>query len=64
MKKNEGAVDRGVRVVVGLVLLSLTVVGPKTPWGYVGLVPLVTGAIGFCPLYGLLRLKTTAAEQK
>jgi len=64
MKKNEGAVDRGVRVVVGLVLLSLTVVGPKTPWGYVGLVPLVTGAIAFCPLYGLLRLKTTAAEQK
>lgn len=48
---NEGTVDRAVRVVVGVVLLSLTVVGPRTGWGLVGLAPLLTGLTGFCPLY-------------
>ena len=58
---NEGTIDRAIRVALGLALLSLTVVGPHTLWGLVGLVPLATGAIGFCPLYRLLGLKTRAA---
>lgn len=55
---NEGTIDRVVRVVAGLALLSLTVVGPKTMWGLVGLVPLITGSFGSCPLYTVLGLST------
>ncbi|ANP45069.1 YgaP family membrane protein [Candidatus Viadribacter manganicus] len=58
MKANEGGLDRMLRVVVGIGLLSLTVVGPQTPWGYVGLVPLLTGLVGFCPLYAVLGFNT------
>jgi Protein of unknown function (DUF2892) len=50
---NEGTIDRAVRIVLGLGLLSLAFVGPQSPLGYVGLVPLATGLIGFCPLYRL-----------
>ena len=58
MEKNEGTVDRIVRVCLGLVLLSLTFVGPQTLWGLVGLIPLITGAVGFCPLYKIIGLNT------
>jgi hypothetical protein len=63
---NEGTIDRAVRVALGLTLLSLTIVGPHSLWGLIGLVPLATGAIGFCPLYRLVGLKTskTAATAK
>ena len=56
--RNEHTLDRILRIVVGLGLLALTVAGPQTPWGYVGLVPLVTGLVGSCPLYTLLGLST------
>ncbi len=56
--KNEGAVDRIIRVVIGLVILSLTITGPQSMWGLVGLVPLITGLIGFCPLYKILGLNS------
>ncbi len=59
---NEGTLDRAIRVVLGAVLLSLTVVGPKSLWGLVGIVPLVTGLAGFCPLYRLVGLSTAAAS--
>ncbi len=62
MKINEGAVDRILRLVVGLGILSLTVVGPKTLWGLVGIVPVLTGAIGYCPLYSLIGIRTCAAQ--
>jgi hypothetical protein len=62
--KNEGAVDRIVRVVVGLAVLSLVFIGPQTAWGYVGLVPLVTGLVGFCPLYRLMNFSTCPLNQK
>ena len=55
---NEGFADRLIRVVVGLVLLSLVFVGPQTPWGWLGLVPLVTGLVGFCPLYRIVGINT------
>lgn len=59
MMKNEGSIDRAVRVVLGLGLLSLTVFGPQTLWGLLGLVPLATGTLGFCPAYKLIGLSTT-----
>jgi Protein of unknown function (DUF2892) len=58
MKSNLGMLDRSIRIVVGIVLLSLAFVGPQTPWGYVGLVPLLTGIVGFCPAYCPLGLST------
>lgn len=62
MKVNEGSLDRAVRVVAGLVLLSIAFVGPQTPWGYIGIVPLVTGLVGFCPLYSVLGIKTCKVD--
>lgn len=56
--QNEGILDRAVRVIVGLVLLALVFFGPKTPWGWIGIIPLATGLIGWCPLYTLLGFRT------
>jgi len=64
MKPNEGTIDRVLRVVVGLGILSLAFVGPQTPWGYVGLVPLATGLIGFCPLYAMLGIRTCSVKAR
>lgn len=61
---NEGAVDRTVRIVLGLALLSLTLFGPKTIYGLVGVVPLLTGAIGFCPLYRVLGVNTCPTARR
>ncbi|QQP92414.1 DUF2892 domain-containing protein [Skermanella sp. TT6] len=53
-----GMIDRALRVVAGLLLISLVFVGPQTPWGWIGLVPLLTAFIGFCPAYTLLGIRT------
>lgn len=58
MQANVGGVDRILRIVVGLALISLVFIGPKTMWGLVGLVPLATGLFRFCPAYGLFGLNT------
>ncbi len=58
MSINEGGIDRILRIVVGLVLIALVFVGPKTPWGWIGIVPLLTGLIGWCPAYLLFGIKT------
>jgi hypothetical protein len=58
MPRNEGSTDRILRLIAGLVLITLVFVGPKTPWGWVGLVPLLTGMIGWCPAYTLLGINT------
>lgn len=58
MKKNIHPVERAVRVVVGLGLASLAFVGPANPWFLLGLVPLATGLIGWCPPYALLGIST------
>ena len=63
MKRNTAGWDRGVRIVLGLGLLSLTVVGPQTWLGLLGLVPLVTGLWGFCPLYRVFGLSTCPAPK-
>lgn len=56
--KNTGTIDRVLRIVVGLALISLVFIGPMTPWGWIGVVPLVTGLIGWCPAYTLFGIKT------
>lgn len=58
LPKNVGSIDRGLRIVLGLALLAIVFVGPKTPWGWIGLVPLLTAFVGSCPLYTLLGLRT------
>ncbi|MBS0385147.1 MAG: DUF2892 domain-containing protein [Proteobacteria bacterium] len=63
MKINEGVLDRILRVVVGAGLLSLVFIGPQTPWGYLGIIPLATGLIGFCPLYTVLGINTRDAPK-
>ncbi len=63
MKPNEGTIDRILRVLVGIALISLVFVGPKTPWGWIGVVPLVTGLVGICPLYSILGINTCPAHK-
>ncbi len=55
---NVGSADRIVRIVLGLGLVSLAFVGPQSNWGFVGLIPLATAALGSCPLYSLLGMST------
>jgi hypothetical protein len=52
--RTEGTIDRVLRVGLGVALIALVFVGPQTPWGWLGLVPLLTGLVGFCPLYRLV----------
>lgn len=58
MKINVGTPDRAIRVVVGLGLVALAATGTVGVWGWIGVVPVVTGALGFCPAYTLLGLNT------
>lgn len=59
---NEGGIDRVVRVVLGAVLMTMVFVGPETPWGLIGLVPLLTGIFGVCPLYRLMGVDTCGKD--
>jgi len=56
--RNEGKIDRGLRIVAGLVLLGLTATGRLPAWGWIGMVPLLTGLAGTCPVYSLLGIRT------
>ncbi len=58
MNANVGTIDRVLRVVFGVALIAMVFVGPQTPWGWVGLVPLLTAAFRLCPLYSLLGVNT------
>jgi hypothetical protein len=58
MIPNIGTIDKTARIIVGVVVLSLMIWGPRTAWGLLGLVPLVTGLVGFCPLYSVLKIST------
>ena len=62
MNTNEGGVDRLLRVLAGLVLVGLAATGTVGWWGWIGVVLLVTGAIGWCPLYTFLGIKTCAIK--
>lgn len=58
MRRNTGKADRIIRVIFGLALLSLIFIGPKTLFGLIGLVPLVTGLVGYCPFYKIFGFRT------
>jgi len=62
MNKNVGGIDRILRIVVGLALIALAVTGTVGVWGYIGVVPLLTGLIGWCPAYLPLGIKTCRTE--
>lgn len=61
MPQNAGTWDRVVRVALGVALLTLAFVGPQTVWGLLGIVPLLTGLFGYCPVYGVLGIGTASS---
>ena len=58
MKQNVGSIDRAIRAIVGIGLISLVFIGPQTVWGWIGVIPLATAIIGWCPPYSLLGINT------
>jgi len=64
MQSNLGTIDRVLRIVVGIILIALVFVGPQTPWGWIGVVPLITALIGFCPAYRLFGLRTCPLQKR
>ena len=62
MKKNVGGIDRTLRIVIGLVLIGLAASSTVGWWGYLGVVPLLTGLIGWCPPYTLLGWNTCSMK--
>ena len=58
MQPNENTIDRALRIIIGVALLALVFIGPKTAWGWLGIVPLMTGLAGMCPLYRLVGIDT------
>ena len=64
MQSNVGGIDRILRIVVGLVLIGLTLTGTIGVWGWLGVVPLATGLIGWCPPYAIFGFNTCATKKK
>jgi membrane protein implicated in regulation of membrane protease activity len=64
MTSNVGGIDRILRIAIGLVLIALAATGTVGWWGWLGIVPLATGAIGWCPPYALLGFSTCALKNK
>ncbi|NOZ84932.1 MAG: DUF2892 domain-containing protein [Deltaproteobacteria bacterium] len=56
--RNENGIERFFRIIAGLIILSLVFIGPQTSWGWLGLMPLLTGIAGSCPLYTVFGLST------
>ncbi len=63
MKSNVGGIDRILRIVLGLVLIGLTLTGSIGVWGWLGVVPLATGAIGWCPPYAIFGWNTCSMKK-
>ncbi|OGT18860.1 MAG: hypothetical protein A2V90_02795 [Gammaproteobacteria bacterium RBG_16_57_12] len=61
---NVGTIDRVIRIVLGLVLISLVFVGPQTPWGWIGVILLATGLVSFCPLYKILGISSCQVSKQ
>jgi hypothetical protein len=57
MAANVGTADRVLRIIIGLILIALVFVEPRTAWGWIGVIPLVTALVNFCPLYALLETR-------
>ncbi len=64
MKKNVGGIDKTIRIIVGVGLISLVFVGPQTVWGWIGVVPLTTALLGWCPPYALLGINTCSIKDR
>jgi O-antigen ligase len=64
MKTNEGTLDRALRIIAGLVLVALALTGTIGAWGWIGVVPIITGALGWCPAYTLLGISTCPVKQR
>jgi hypothetical protein len=64
MKLNVGSIDRVLRIVAGAVLITLAATGVFTPWGWIGIVPLLTGIFKYCPAYTLLGMNTCPMDKK
>ncbi|HSH83574.1 MAG TPA: DUF2892 domain-containing protein [Guyparkeria sp.] len=63
MEANIGMIDKWLRIVVGVVLIALALFGVIGWWGYIGIIPLATGVINFCPVYRLIGLDTLGANK-
>ena len=64
MPTNEGAWDRIIRVIAGLAIISLVFIGPQSPWGWLGLIPLATGVVGFCTAYAVFGVNTCGVAKR
>jgi len=64
MQTNEGTVDRAMRIIVGAALIGLAYTGTVGAWGYIGVIPLITGAVGMCPLYSLMGINTCPMKRR
>ena len=58
MTQNVGNIDRTLRALIGITLIAMVFVGPQTVWGWIGIVPLATAIMGWCPPYALLGIST------
>jgi len=63
MKINEHVIDRALRVIAGLVLIGLAASGTVGAWGWIGVVPLLTGIVGFCPAYAIFGMSTCTMKK-
>jgi len=63
MKANIGTVDRVLRAIVGVGLISLVFIGPQTPWGWIGVVPLLTALVSWCPAYAPFGISTCSKDR-
>ncbi len=63
MTANVGGVDRILRIVIGLILIAMVFVGPQTPWGWIGVIPLFTGLVRWCPPYALFGFNTCSMKK-
>jgi Protein of unknown function (DUF2892) len=64
MKKNIHSIERAIRIIAGLVLVSLAFIGPANHWFLLGLIPLATGLMGWCPPYAMLGINTCNIGKK
>ncbi|GBD99207.1 hypothetical protein BMS3Abin07_01241 [bacterium BMS3Abin07] len=58
MKQNVGNIERAIRILAGIAIVSLAFTGPKSPWAYLGIIPFLTGIIGWCPPYAVFGIST------
>lgn len=64
MNRNEGNADRALRAIVGAGLIGATLAGAIGPWGWIGVIPLATSALGWCPLYTMLGINTCGVKKR